>query len=189
MSGPRLTLVTGGRDHGWTLGSVHLQLAPRESPPFDADLQFVEEDTYRVVAAGPEFREVEEHPVRLMTDLVEQQPLEPGSAFREKRNIILVIYDLDVEPICGPASIRTALRTALDLAASARATSVALPVPGRRHGRTALRTGVGLAVDAFRGLAPCSLRRALLHPEPQDLATVRDLLYERVGPAVADGAR
>lgn len=181
MNGPHLTLIEGGRDHGWQLGSVRLLIESAEGPSFVPDFQLVEDDTYRVVAAAPEFREVEEHPVRLMTELVHQEPLEPGSAHREKRRIVLVIYDLELEPICGPVAIRNALRAAIGIAQGAGAASVALPVPGRRHGRTALRTGIGLAIDALRGTPAGTLRTAVLQPQARDREQVFELLTERLG--------
>ena len=80
---------------------LRVEIAPSGEPPFAVDAVVIEDDTWQVLGAEPEFSSAAEHPIRLMQELREAEPLEPGSVFiKEGAPVRLhaIVHDLDCEP-------------------------------------------------------------------------------------------
>ena len=177
MSGKRIPLriIRGGRDDLYMSG-LRVTLVARDEMPVAAEAVVVEEDTWQVVAAPPEWSEEREHPIRLMRALANAQPLEPGTVFvREGTPLtfIAVIYDLAEEAVCRPEWIGKALARLMVLAEEREIRSFVLPLPGVRHGNITIPDAVALLVSTLRQQTPARLQRIWLAAATDDHATVR----------------
>ena len=102
----------------------------RKTPPFHIDVTVVEEDTWQVLAAGNAAPETHEHPIRLMTSLIEQKPVPAGELIIHGNEWRLVVVDLDQDPVCGPISIARGLVTLALQIEKHRISGISLPILG-----------------------------------------------------------
>jgi hypothetical protein len=160
----RLRLVRGGSPPSIALGPFALRVAPPEQPPFEPRVRVLEEDTWRILSAPAEASPRQEHPIRLMTAVYDDEPAAPGSVLVGHRGWLAVVYDLDAEPICREQWVADALAKVLEKARRLDCTSLALPLLGTTHGGIARERGLALLVDALRHAdgQPSALRRLWL---------------------------
>ena len=174
---PKLRLVRGGKG-GAASGAVRVTLAPPdEAPPVDAVV--LEEDTWLILAAGPEVTGPADHPVRLLTELHEAEPLAPGTVLvREGRPLTLlaVVHDLGAEPCCQTEWIEAALARILLVCRERHLRSLLLPLFGVRHGKLAPEAALSLVTRALREGASGQLTSVALHVPPGCEAEVGRLL-------------
>lgn len=109
--------------------------APPEEPPFAIDVEILEEDTYLVLSASTEVREVRVHPIRLMTALHDVKAHAPGSAVVKGSKILAVVHELSETPTTTGAWIEAAAKAALAHAKKMAARAVAMQMLGSVHNR------------------------------------------------------
>lgn len=117
---------------------VRLEVAPESYPPFAIDALVVEDDTWQILGADPEFRPTAEHPLRLMQALREAEPMAPGSVAVVRgrpTRLCAIVHDLDCDPSWREEWIAAALEGCLRIASERSLRSLALPLLGARHGR------------------------------------------------------
>jgi len=121
-----------------SFGPVSIVAAPENLPPFDVDAIVFEEDTWLVLSADPKTCEPEEHPIRLMTELIEAQPETVGSVLIKGQNpirFLAIVHDVDREPTWREEWVESALKEIFRLAERRRLRSIMLPLLGTLHGR------------------------------------------------------
>jgi hypothetical protein len=173
--GTPLRIIRGGRDDLYREG-LRVTLIDPEKLPDGAQGVVVEEDTWQVLATPPEFHEEREHPIRIMRAIHNARPLPPGSVLvREGTPVtfVAVVYDTGEEPVCRTEWIAAALSGIMALTGERKLGSLALPLPGVRHGRIPVPGAVVLLVTALRELAPPCLKRIWLAVPPEDRPAVR----------------
>jgi hypothetical protein len=179
---PKLRVV-GGRKDQVVIGPVRLALAPHGTMP-SCDAVVLEEDTWQVVAAGPEMTLRAEHPIRLWTDVINAKPLTPGTVLLRKGwplTLVAVVYDVGAEPCCRSRWITAALAEILRICRERHVSSLLLPLPGVRHGRLSLRKSFRLVVRALGEAPHGDLRRVLLVcPSEEEEEKVRQLIAAEV---------
>jgi hypothetical protein len=106
----------------------------KENPAFIAEAEVVEEDTWQLMAADIAAQETDEHPIRLMTSLIDQKPLTPGEVIIRDKQWRAVIFDLDADPPCTPEWVRKALQHIRQLVVDNAISSISLSLPGIRYG-------------------------------------------------------
>ena len=117
-----------------------------EKSAFIAEAEIVEEDTWQLMAADITARETDEHPIRLMTSLIDQKPLTPGEVIIRRNEWRAVIFDLDAEPPCTPEWIRKALQHISHLLVSNAISSISLSLPGIRYSCLGWQTSINLVL-------------------------------------------
>jgi hypothetical protein len=147
---------------------VRFSVAPRSRPPFEIGACVLEDDTYHVLSAGPEYREPTEHPIRLWTEAHEQQPAQPGSVIVKAgapTTLLAVVHDLSRDPTWREAWVVTSLEAALREAERRAVTHLGLEPLGAVHGR--LRPGrfAALLREALSTVRPRHLERVWLMPK------------------------
>lgn len=172
----RFKVIRGGRDRHWQFGSLQVWIAVAHEPPFFPDFELIEEDTWRVLGAGRQFREVTDHPIRLMTGVIEQAELEAGSCFRRGRRIFLVIHQIEQEPACRPEWIESALECAFRCVERQQGTSLSLPPPGMEHGNYSLHRSLEVLTGALRSAECTHLQRVWLQLARPQIDTAAELL-------------
>lgn len=149
-------VLSGGRDRGVSLNSVRVVVAPEDEPPFDIDALVVEEDTWLVMSADMDIQRPD-HVIRVMTEVLETAPEEPGTIVVRGTDPFLflaVVHDFNEEPSCTEDWIAAALDSAFHEAEQRALRSIGLPLLGTLHGN--------LETDRFLALFKEALDRASL---------------------------
>ena len=158
---PALRLLRGGRATRWNGNGLEVVAAAPDAPPFAVAREVVEEDTWRVLGADPEWRPApDEHPVRLHTALVFDSPAPLGGLLRHGRRWHAVVVDLDATPLVGSGHVAAALARVAQCCREEGVRTLALPPLGAVHG------------DLVPGHALALLREALLQTPPPSLERV-----------------
>lgn len=161
-------MIQGGRDRTWQFGGLQVWIAVAHEPPFFPDYELIEEDTWRVLGAGRKFHEVKEHPVRLMTGVIDQAAMETGTCFRRGRRVFMVMHDIEQDPVCRTEWIEAALARAFRCVDRQQGVTLSMQAPGIEHGHLALANSLEVLTGALR-CAECEhLGRVWLQlPRPQ----------------------
>lgn len=174
---PPLRLVQGWRDHIF-IGSIRLSLASQHNaPPCDAVV--LEEDTWQVVAAGPEPSSCSEHPIRLWTGILNAKPLPVGTVLKREGcplTMRAIVYDFECVPCCRSPWVRSALAEVFRICRERHIRSLLLPLPGVRHGRLTPQKAFRLVVSAIKDHTHNGLCRVLLECPPGQEEKLRQLL-------------
>ena len=160
---PPLRLIRGGSRRKIRRGALRLVAAP--APPFAVEAVVEEEDTYLVLSAPPEVRDEPEHPIRLMTELLEARGEEPGSVVVRPGpplRLLAVVHDLSAEPTWREEWVASALNNVFRVARRRRLRSLALPFLARRHGKLEPERFVALLRGALERGVPENLQRLWL---------------------------
>jgi hypothetical protein len=167
-SRPTLRLIHGGRAKRQVQGAVHVVMAPRGLPPFAIEAMIVEEDTYLVLSADPRVGEPHpEHPIRVMTSLLEVEPKDPGTILVRDRmplEIAAIVHDLDEEPSWREEWIVAALDRALAEVERRRFHAIGLEMLGAINGRLARPRFLQILRLALQRGNPRRLERIWLIP-------------------------
>ena len=124
-----------------------------------------EEDTFLVLSADPVVREPVEHPVILMTKLMEARPEPPGSLLVRGANplkLLAVVHDLAQEPSWREEWIKSALEGILREVEVRQLRSIALPLLGTVHGKLETKTFFYLLKGVLKKWRPSHLKRIWL---------------------------
>ena len=107
-----LRLIQGGRQCRIRFGPIDIVTAPQSATPFEVDALAVEEDTWLIMSAEPTMGDLQEHPIRLMTDLIEARPKPVGSVVVQGRNpmhFMAIVHDVNQDPTCREEWVHSAL--------------------------------------------------------------------------------
>lgn len=171
---PPLRLIRCSRSPAM-IGTVRVDVAsPGDAAPVDALV--LEEDTWLILSADPEVTIPHEHPVRLMTRLLDAEPLPPGTVFVRQGaplTLVAVVHDFGVEPCCRPEWVTAALAEILRICRDRKLHSLQIPLLGVRHGRLAPATVLPLLVRALREEAHDEPKLVRLIVPPEEVTEVR----------------
>lgn len=133
-----LKMIRGGLQCEMIFGPVRIIAAPENKPPFEVDAVAYEEDTWLIMSADPKVCEPEEHPIRLMTDLMNCRPEPVGSVRVKGKNplrFLAVVHDVDQDPTWKEEWVEKALVNIFQEAEQRRLGAIGLPMLGTRHGK------------------------------------------------------
>ena len=161
------------------IGRFEVIASTHREPPFPVVATLFEEDIWRVLSADPTVRPNNEHPVRLMTDLIFDKPIQSGTILVQGKRWLAIVYDLDCDPPCREIWIRQALAGTLETTAAHGAQSLALPLLGSLHGGISWQRSLKLILASLqRATAPETPARIWLQITADQRAGVRALLAE-----------
>ncbi|MCP4662151.1 MAG: hypothetical protein GY856_42655 [bacterium] len=166
---PSLRLIRGGGGHEVFLHGVRVVAAPPQLPPFAVEAVAAEEDTYLVLSAPAQVREPIEHPIRVMTAVLDAVGADPGSVVvRNGRPLrfLAVVHDLSEEPSWREEWVASAVDGILREARRLRLRSIGLPLLATRHGKLERDRFMVLLREALQRARPGTLERLwLIVPE------------------------
>lgn len=143
-------------------GHLEVVLAPENQPPFPVAARIVEEDTWLILSASVTIRDSPDHPLRLLTNLLDVRPVSLGSVVVREDDplqLLAVIHDFDRHPFCHPESIIQALSEACREAADRGLASIALPLLGNGHGGFSAVQSASVLARALAAAPHGGLRR------------------------------
>jgi hypothetical protein len=165
-----LRLIQGSLQCQIRFGPIRIVAAPQRSAPFQVDALAVEEDTWLVMSAEPKIGDLQEHPIRLMTDLLEAQPKSVGSIVVQGRNPIrfmAIVHDVNQDPTCREEWVQCALHEIFREAERRKLRALGLPLIGTLHGKLVTQDFAGLFSQALLEAPLQHLRRVwLIAPVP-----------------------
>ena len=150
--------------------SVQVVMGPRAEPPFAIDALVREEDTFLVLSGEPEAqRPGSDHPIRLMTTLLDVEPHPLGSIVVRDRlplEMLAIVHDLVEEPSWTEDWISDALLAVVKEAERRKLRTLGLEMLGTVHGTLQRPRFLQLLRQALRRSDPVSLERIwLIAPE------------------------
>ena len=146
----RFSLLEGGRDKQTIVNTVSIVVGPDSLSSQSVDVRVFEEDTHLVLTVDPVMRYMEEHPIRLMTSVLEAKPGKPGSIVTNRASWYAVIHDLDADPTCRREWIAKAYQAALTLAEKKMIPRLGLPLLGSVHGKILAAESLEMLINAMR---------------------------------------
>ena len=158
----QFTVLEGGREEQVQVNGVSLVVVPATRSPHPIDVRLFEEDTHMVLTVDPVMRYTEEHPIRLMTRVLETKPKRPGSVIVNNGSWYAIIHDLDAEPTCKLEWISKAYMAALRLAEKKKVQRLGLPLLGSEHGILSPGESINLLIDAITSISIKHLRIILI---------------------------
>ena len=174
-----LRLIQGGLQCRIRFGPIRIVAAPQRSAPFQVDALAVEEDTWLVMSAEPKIGDLQEHPIRLMTDLLEAQPKSVGSVVVQGRNPIrfmAIVHDVDHDPTCRQKWVQCALNEIFREAERRKLRTLGMPLIGTLHGKLVTQHFAELFSQALLQASLKHLRRVwLIAPVPTNAEIINML--------------
>jgi hypothetical protein len=140
---------------------VLVTVAPEDSPPYPVDAIVLEEDTQLVLSAPPVIPEQSEHPIRIMTALLESEPRPLGSVIVRAGlppRLLAVVHDLNRDPSADEDTVRAALRSLSVELDRLQAKRVRMPLLGAVHGVISRSQSIELITEMLREASPPALR-------------------------------
>jgi len=155
---------------------------PEGDPPFPIEAIAIEDDTYFVLGADPEFQPSSEHPIRVHTAALEVEPAAPGSVVvrpGQPLELLAVVHDLARDPTWQEEWVDQALVELLGETERRGIATLGLPILGSLHGAMTAAAFVRGLEKAIAGVGPTSLRRLWLRVPEQGEAELREVLRSR----------
>ncbi len=131
-------LIQGGLHPSMSFGPLKIVSGSENSPPFHVQALAFEEDTWLIMSANPKNCEPEEHPIRMMTQVIEARPEKVGTVLVRGNNpirFLAVVHDVDQEPTWREKWVESALREIFLKAEQRGIQSIGLPLIGTLHGK------------------------------------------------------
>jgi hypothetical protein len=166
----RLRLLRGGKPAGAT--RIPITVAPPDRPPFPLDALAVEDDTWLVLGADPDFREPAEHPLRVWHELHRFEPAEPGSVVVRRgcpTLLLAVVHDLSCDPTWREEWVVRALGGILGQVDRLGVRSLGLPILGAVHGKLRPERFMALLSEALADTPPSLERVWVARPDARPL--------------------
>jgi hypothetical protein len=167
----KFKIIPGGLHRKIAFAPVNIIASPENSAPFAVEALVFEEDTWLVMSANPTICEPEEHPIRLMTELIEAEPESVGSLRVKNGNpmrFLAIVHDVNQEPTWKEAWIEDALISVFREAEQRKLSAIGLPLLGTRHGRLEKSRLAAILGRVLKQTGFRHLKRIWLIVEPQN---------------------
>jgi len=174
----RLHIVRNGVSISTATDSIELIPCGQSLNNPKTDILVLEEDCWQVLSSQPRLPDIDYHPIRVMTDLIDQKPLHPGDVIIRGNQWLAIVYDLDKSPICQPEWVARSLERILALTETLKISSITLPVLGSTHGDLARDKSLDLLRDALQHHEGTHLRRVILVVEDNHLNIMTKHLFD-----------
>jgi|TARA_B100000315_G_scaffold184003_1_gene172984 hypothetical protein len=158
---PKLRLIQGGNRCEALIGSVKIVASTKNRPPFKVDAIAAEEDTYLVLSEDLEIHEPTDHPIRLLTEVLETRPETPGTVLVKDKypyKLLAIVHDLGQDPSWKEKWVVSALQGIFHETEKRKVRSLALPMLGTLHGSLDKKCFVAFLKKALHQAAPRYLK-------------------------------
>lgn len=170
-----MKLLHGGLPKYSIINGIKIVAAPRQQPPFVVEVMVFEEDTNLILTVDKEIYYQEEHPIRLMTSLINAKNHQVGSLVKNQNSWYAVVVDINADTICTSSWVLKAYKNLFSDLVARKIPAAGIHLLGQ-HGKLPLQLAVQLLLDTIRAVPQCYLRRIWLIVPEQDIKTVRGYL-------------
>lgn len=139
-----MKLIRGGRSKNISCNGVQMTVIDNESLPYSAEVMVFEEDTHLILTADREIHYQEEHPIRLMTDIMNAGKNSLGSLVVNDRSWYAVVIDVNAETMCHPQSVSQAYKNVFAHLKSKKIVCAGMHLLGLIHGKMVINQAVNL---------------------------------------------
>lgn len=174
----KFKLIIGGSSGKKEVNKVGIEVVSDSAAPLPVDVRVFEEDTYLVLTVDPIMRYTDEHPIKLMTHIMEAKPQHPGSVITKDSSWYAVVHDLDADPICREEWVISAYMESLKLAEKRGVSRLGLPLMGTVHGRFPSRRSMDLLLQEIRAQIFFRLKKVVILAEKGFEEELRKMLGE-----------
>ncbi len=174
----RFKLIIGGIAGKIKINKVAIEVISDSVIPLPVDVRVFEEDTYLVLTVDPVMRYTDEHPIKLMTHILDAKPQKPGSVITKEKSWYAVVHDLDAEPVCRENWIASAYMKSLKLAEGKGISRLGFPLLGTVHGQFPSRESMGLLLREIRSRPFSRLKKIVILAENGFEDELRKILSE-----------
>ena len=179
----RFHLIQGGLQCQTVFASLNVIAAPEKYPPFKVDAIAYEEDTWLMMSAEPEIADPPEHPIRLMTDLIEAQPRPAGSVVVRGKNplqFLAIVHDVNQDPTWREQWVEACLEKIFKESEQRLLQAIGLPLLGTKHGRLEMKRFIFLLRRVLKRIAFKHLKHLwLVAPTPKNAYIINWLESEK----------
>lgn len=172
----QLKVLEGGRDKQVTVNTVNLAVVANSLSPLLVNVRIFEEDTHLVLTVDPVMRHTKEHPIHLMTRIMETKPRKPGSIIIKNASWYAIVHDLNVEPSWRQEWIENAYLAALRLGETKHVQKLGLPLLGSVHGNFPPEQSLELLIQTIKSRTFQHLSNILILVPHQDCKKTRQHL-------------
>lgn len=179
----RLRLVHGGLQNQWWFHNIHIVAASEMNPPFEVKARAFEEDTFLIMSAKPTVCAPPEHPIRLMTDLINTKPQRVGSVrVQGTRSLrfLAIVHDVNQDPTWKIEWIKSALEEIWREVEQRQLTSIGIPLLGTLHGKLEVPDFVDLFADTLLRARFTSLKRIWLITAAETISVLMKMFEARL---------
>jgi hypothetical protein len=167
---PNLQLIHSQQNEPIKLGNIEIYCGAKISKvPFPVGVQIIEEDTWQILSADNKASISDEHPIRLMTGLIDQLPLSAGNLVVKGNHWQAVIMDIDQNPVCRRGWIVDIYKQVFEQVLNDHISEISLPLLGVRHECVEMSDSLGILVDSIKLLQGDSLLRIWLKLREKDI--------------------
>ncbi len=145
----RLELIYGGLSTHFSINGVKVSVTPGRSLPTSVDVMVFEEDTNLILTVDEQIRFQEVHPIRLMTEIMNNSSRSPGSLVCNDRNWYAVVLDINADPMCKLQWITDAYINVFERFDKKKIRSAGMHLLGSMHGNIPVEKSVGILLDAL----------------------------------------
>jgi hypothetical protein len=174
----KFKLIIGGAANRLEVNKVAIEVVSDSAAPLPVDVRVFEEDTYLVLTVDPVMRYTDDHPIKLMTHIMDAKPQQPGSVITKDSSWYAVVHDLDADPICMKEWVISAYVTSLKLAEKKGVARLGLPLLGTVHGQFPARESMDFLLRQVRSRIFSRLRKIVILAEKGFEEDVRKMLAE-----------
>jgi len=179
----KFRLIQGGLQCQTVFASLNVIAAPETSPPFKVDAIAYEEDTWLMMSAEPEIADPPEHPIRLMTDLIEAQPRAAGNVVVRGKNplqFLAIVHDVNQDPTWREQWVEACLEKIFNESEQRMLQAIGLPLLGTKHGRLEMKRFIFLLRHVLKRIAFKHLKHLwLVSPTPENTYIINWLESEK----------
>lgn len=122
--------------------------------PPTPEVVVVEDDTCLVLGADPAFRDPGEHPVRVLTAALEQEPTSVPTLLRRGGRCHIVVHDLDASPTTDAETVQAAWSLLLEHLAAEQVSAARVSLLGCRTGALTPEESLGALLAAHEDRKP-----------------------------------
>lgn len=177
----KFRLIIGGHAGETKVNGVRIDIIGDTIRPLPVDVRVFEEDTHLVLTVDPVMHYTDEHPIRVMTNILEAKSKKPGTIVAEGTSWYAVIHDLDSEPSCREEWIDDAYAASLQLAEKKGIARLGIPLLGTVHGSFKQRESMFSLLTQIRSQSFMQLKNlSILVPKGQ-VSELRTMFVDLTG--------
>lgn len=168
-----MKLIRGGLLRRWIIDDIEISVVAQESLPAGVEVMVFEEDTNLILTIDKEMYFEDEHPIRLMTEILRAKKHEPGDLVCNGKSWYAVVVDLNSEKLCDARWVAAAYLQVFSESKKQGVSIMAIHLLGTMHARLAIREAVKVFVDNLKANRPPRLKQVWLIVTTDNIRAVR----------------